>query len=112
MGQLDQLADVVWSYPALSGLNDHAPTGSGPTRQSDTRDSEPLNVSVAGARAGSLLFDTRSFFLCDAELSEVSRQKVQTEERILSCNDTSQEGCYGFESSSKEDELVPSLVRP
>ena len=28
------------------------------------------------------------------------------EEHILSCNDTSQEGRYGFESSNKEDELV------
>ena len=49
----------------LRGLNDYASTGSGPTRQSDARDSEPLHVSAAGARAGSLLFDTRSFFLCD-----------------------------------------------
>ena len=67
-------------------------------------------MSVAGARAGSLLFDTRSFSLCDADLSEVSRQNVQTEERILSCNDTSQEGRYGVESSKNEAELVPSLV--
>ena len=33
-------------------------------RQSDARDSEPLHVSVAGARAGCLLFDYRdSFFV-------------------------------------------------
>ena len=36
----------------------------------------------------------------------MSRQNVQTKERILSCNDTSQEGRYVFESSNKEDELV------
>ena len=35
----------------LRGLNDYASTGSGPTRQSDARDSEPLLVSVAGALA-------------------------------------------------------------
>ena len=74
---------------ALRGLNDYASTWSGPTRQSDALDSELMQVSVAGALAGSLLFDTRSFFVCDADLSEVSRQNVQTEERILSCNDTS-----------------------
>ena len=56
----------------LSGLNDHASTGSGPTRQSDAWDSELLHVSVAWVLAGYLLFDTRSFFLCDADLSEVS----------------------------------------
>ena len=69
---------------ALRGLNDYASTGSGPTRQSDRdardseEESEPLHVSVAGARAGSLLLDSRSFFLCGADLSEVSRQNVQT----------------------------------
>ena len=47
----------------LRGLNDYASTGSGPTRQSDARDSALLHVSVAGAQAGYLLFDTRSFFL-------------------------------------------------
>ena len=59
---------------------------------------------------GSLLFDTRSFFLCDADFSEVSRQNFQTEERILSCtsNDTSQEGRYRFESSNKEEKLMSS----
>ena len=36
---------------ALRGLNDHASTGSGPTHQSDARDSE-LFVSVDVARAG------------------------------------------------------------
>ena len=48
---------TVHSDPALSGLNDHTTTraGSGPTRQSDARDSDPLLVSVAGARAGYLL---------------------------------------------------------
>jgi hypothetical protein len=40
------------SDPALRGLNDYASTGSGPTRQSDARDSEPLLVSVDAARAG------------------------------------------------------------
>ena len=57
----------------LRGLNDYVL----PTRQSDARASEPLHVSVAGARAGYLLFDTRSFFLCDADLSEVSRRHVR-----------------------------------
>ena len=52
MGRLEQLADVGRIDPAQSELNDHATTGSGPTRQSDARDSEPLLVSVAGARAG------------------------------------------------------------
>ena len=74
----EHLADVGRSDLELRGLNDYAFTGSGPTRQSDTRDSEPLLVSVAGARAGSLLFDTSSFFLCDADLSEASRQNIQT----------------------------------
>ena len=36
----------------LRGLSDYASTGSGPTRQSDARDSEPLHVSVDEARAG------------------------------------------------------------
>ena len=36
----------------LRGLNDYASTGSGPTRQSDARDSEQLHVLVARARAG------------------------------------------------------------
>ena len=80
---------------ALCGLNDYASTGSGPTRQSDARDSEPLQVSVAGARAGDLLFDTRSFFLCDANLERLAADR-SNEERILSCNDTSQEERYGF----------------
>ena len=30
------------------------------------------------------------------------------DERILTCNDTSKEGRYGFESGNKEDELVSS----
>ena len=48
-----RLEHVGRSNPKLSGLNTHATTGSGPTRQSDTQDSEPLVlVSVAGARAG------------------------------------------------------------
>ena len=51
-GRPEQLADVGRSYLALRGLNDYVSTGSGPTRQSDARDSEPLLVSVAGARAG------------------------------------------------------------
>ena len=51
-GWMEQLADVGRIDPAPSGLNDHAFTGSGPTRQSDARDSETLLVSVAGARAG------------------------------------------------------------
>ena len=50
-GRPEQLAGVGRSDPALRGLNDHATTGSGPTRQSDALDSEPLHVSVAGARA-------------------------------------------------------------
>ena len=84
----------------LRGLNDYASTGSGPTCQSDARDSEPLHVSVTGARAWSLLFDTRSFFLCDANLSFKGEQAKRSNRS------------YGFESSNKEDELVPSLVRP
>ena len=64
-------------------------------------------MSVAGARAGSLLFDNRSFFLCDANLERLAADH-SNEERILSCNNTSQEGRYGFESSNKEDELEPS----
>ena len=67
-GRPEQLVDVGRSDLALRGLNDYASTGSGLTHQSDARDSEPLHVSVTGARAGSLLFDTRSFFLCDADL--------------------------------------------
>ena len=41
-----------WSDLELRRLNDYASTGSGPTRQSDARDSEPLLVSVDVARAG------------------------------------------------------------
>ena len=40
------------TWVELRGLNDYASTGSGPTRQSDARDSEPLLVSVDVARAG------------------------------------------------------------
>ena len=50
MSRPEQLADVGRSDPALRGLNDYASTGSGPTRQSDARDSELL-VSVDVARA-------------------------------------------------------------
>ena len=100
-----------WSDLEQRGLNDYASTWSGPTRQSYARDSEPLHVSVAGARTRSLLFDTRSFFLCDANLERLAADH-SNEDRILSCNDTSQEGRYGFESSNKEDQLVQSLVRP
>ena len=51
-GRPEQLADVGRSDLELRGLNDYAFTGSGPTRQSDARDSEPLLVSVDVARAG------------------------------------------------------------
>ena len=50
-GRPEQLADVGRSDLALRGLNDYASTGSGPTHQSDARDSELL-VSVDVARAG------------------------------------------------------------
>ena len=40
------------TWVELRGLNDYAFTGSGPTRQSDARDSGPLHVSVDEARAG------------------------------------------------------------
>ena len=42
VGRLEQLADVGRSEPAASRLNDYATIGSGPMRQSDARDSEPL----------------------------------------------------------------------
>ena len=48
---LSRAGDVGQSDPALRGRIDHASTGSGPTHQSDARDSEPL-VSVDVARAG------------------------------------------------------------
>ena len=51
-GRLEQRADAGRSDFELRGLNDYASTGSGPTRQSDARDSEPLPVSVDVARAG------------------------------------------------------------
>ena len=54
-GRPEQLADVGLSDPALRGLNDYATTGSGQTHQSDARDSEPPQMSVAGARAGYFL---------------------------------------------------------
>ena len=50
MSRPEQLADVGQSDLALRGLNDHASTRSGPTRQSDARDSELL-VSVDVVRA-------------------------------------------------------------
>ena len=52
VGRLEQLADVGRSDLPLRGLNDHATTGSGPMRQSDARDSEPLLVSVDVACVG------------------------------------------------------------
>ena len=53
-GRPEQLTDMGLSDLKLRGLNDHAATGSGPTRQSDARarDSEPLHVSVPGVRTG------------------------------------------------------------
>ena len=51
-GRAEQLVDVGRSDLALRGLNDYASTGIWSTRQSDARDSEPLLVLVAGARAG------------------------------------------------------------
>ena len=65
-GRPRQLADVGRSDLELRGLNDYASTGSGPTRQSDARDSEPLLVLVDVARAEYcsdyplLLFNLRS----------------------------------------------------
>ena len=50
-GRSEKLADVGRSDLALRGLNGYASTGSGPTHQSDARDSELL-VSVDVARAG------------------------------------------------------------
>ena len=64
-------------------------------------------MSVAGARAGYLLFDTRSFFYVTPTFQRLAADR-SNEERILSCNDTSQEGRYGFESSNKQDDLVSS----
>ena len=75
--------DVGRNDLELRGLNDYASTGSGPTRQSDARDSEPLHVSVAGERAGYLLFDTRSFFLGEAGLWYMSAADRSNEERIF-----------------------------
>ena len=46
------MADVGRSDLELRVLNAYASTGSGPTRQSDARDSEPPLVSVDVARAG------------------------------------------------------------
>ncbi len=40
VGRMEQLTDVGRRYPAASGLNDNATFGSGPTRQSDARDSD------------------------------------------------------------------------
>ena len=53
-GQPEQLADVGRSDLKLRGLNDYASTWTWLTRQSDARDSEPLHVPVAGARARSI----------------------------------------------------------
>ncbi len=49
-GRMEQQADsdVGQSKTAASGLNDHATTGSGPTRQSDARDSDLLVFSRQG----------------------------------------------------------------
>ena len=51
-GRPEQLADLGRSDLELRGLNDHATTGSGTTRQSDPRDSEPLIASVDEALVG------------------------------------------------------------
>jgi hypothetical protein len=73
VGRLEQLADVGKSESAQSGLNDYASTGSGPTCQSDARDSQesqPRLVSVACAEAraeGTFLASTdRCSFLSEA----------------------------------------------
>ena len=96
----------------LRGLSDYASTGSRQTHQSDARDSEPLLVSVAGARAEIYYLTPAHPFYVTPTFQRRAGRTFKTEERILSCNDTSQEGRYGFESSNKEDQLVLSLVRP
>ena len=55
---------------------------------------------------GSLLFDTRSFFLCDADLSEVSRRHVRKTSVFFLVTIFPEEGRYGFESDNKEGQLV------
>ena len=59
---------------------------------------------------GSLLFDTRSFFLCDADLSEVSRRHVQKTSVFILV--TILLDVTGLNLIIKETELVKSLVRP
>ena len=48
-GRQEQLTDAGRSDSALRGLNNHATTFSGPTRQFDTRDSKHLSVDEAHA---------------------------------------------------------------
>ncbi len=48
-GWMEQLADVGWSDPTASGLDDHATSGNGQTRHSNGWDSEPL---LADSRLG------------------------------------------------------------
>ena len=58
-------------YPAASGRRDHETFGSGPTRQSDDRDSEPdylLRPTMHGP-VGTLLIIAHSFFSTGHRLS-------------------------------------------
>ena len=69
---------------ALRGLNDYASTGSGPTRQSDARDSE-LRVSVDVTRGIALI--TVASFQPKARRVPVGGRKVECEHRFFFGND-------------------------
>ncbi len=72
VGRPEQLVGVGRSDPALRGLNDHATSGRGPTRQSNARDSEPLLVvSCWGTCLVLLLSDISVYFFYGMPTLEV-----------------------------------------
>jgi hypothetical protein len=59
---MEQLADLGWSEPAASGLNDHATTWSGPTRQSNARDLELFVFSQRGTGRVTIIACWKHYF--------------------------------------------------
>ena len=57
---------------------------------------------------GSLLFDTRSFFLCDADLSEVSRRHVRKTSVFFLVTILPKKDVTGLNQIKKRAELVSS----
>ena len=61
-------------YTAASGRHDHATFGSGPTRQSDDRDSEPDHLLRRTRHGPGTIYNSgKGSFLSDNQLIDVSR---------------------------------------